>query len=166
MPSPIRSALSLLFIFSQLTAIAQAGNSRFYIVEQGCKGGDYVEFDIKDVDKCYRLGSGTAGSFYSPLTKDLNIVSAFNRAHSSDCGGIECTINRGSTCCSSQHRRITGAKLIEISVPCEPLPACLGGINRLELEERSGIESKTGPFFFSMSLRYGILIWYCRLYSY
>ncbi|KAM0261494.1 hypothetical protein ACHAQJ_002175 [Trichoderma viride] len=90
---PLKSALSLLSIFSQLASIVQAGNSRFYIVEQGCQGGDYVEFDIKESEKCHRLGSGTAGSLYSPLTNDVNIVSAFNRAHSSDCGNIECTIN-------------------------------------------------------------------------
>ncbi|KAL7800255.1 hypothetical protein V8C37DRAFT_11215 [Trichoderma ceciliae] len=142
MPFPLASALSLLFIFSHLAPVAHAGNSRYYIVEQRCKGGNYVDFDIKEVNKCYRLGSGTAGSLYSKIPGDLNMVRAYKRKHESDCGEVECIISPGGSCCSSKHRRITGAQLNQIIVPCQPLSACIrnGG---LELEEQGGGDNCT-----------------------
>ncbi|RFU80143.1 hypothetical protein TARUN_2058 [Trichoderma arundinaceum] len=139
----LTSALSVLLVFSNLAPGAYArGNSRFYYIDQSCKGNLYVEFDIKETNLCYNLRSGTAAALYSSLPNVVNVVRAFRGKGKSDCGQAECIISAGESCCWSKDRRISGAQLFQIEAPCRPLPACLG-INRLELAEKHGSKNCT-----------------------
>ncbi|PNP59043.1 hypothetical protein THARTR1_01291 [Trichoderma harzianum] len=107
MSSILTSALSLLFISSHLATV-HAGNSKFYLDQQDCAGGPYVDFDIHEVHKCYSLTSGTAASFYTDKGNELDYVKVYRKDKSKNCGKEECSVKQAHACCSSKKKQITG----------------------------------------------------------
>ncbi|EHK20815.1 uncharacterized protein TRIVIDRAFT_223512 [Trichoderma virens Gv29-8] len=141
MPSILASALSLLFISSQL-AVVNAGNSKFYLDQLNCGGGTFVDFDITEVHKCYGLTSGSAASFYTEKGNELDYVQTYRKNKGNNCGKGECSVKKANSCCSSKKRQITGVQMVRFMEPCSPLPRCRK-MARAELEERAGAQNCT-----------------------
>ncbi|KAK4069571.1 uncharacterized protein Triagg1_6995 [Trichoderma aggressivum f. europaeum] len=123
MPSILTSALFLLFLSSHLATV-HAGNSKFYLDQQDCAGGAYLDFDIHEVHKCYGLTSGTAASFYTDKVNELDYVKVYRKDKSNNCGKEECSVKQAHSCCSSKKTRITGVQQVRFIEPCSPLPHC------------------------------------------
>ncbi|KKP06828.1 hypothetical protein THAR02_01025 [Trichoderma harzianum] len=140
MPSILTSALSLLFLTSHLPTFVHAGNSKFYLDQQNCAGGTFVDFDIHEVHKCYGLTSGTAASFYTDKGNELDYVKVYRKDKDLKCGKEECSVKQAHSCCSSKKKQITGIQEVRFIEPCSPLPHCK---RQAELQELVGSQNCT-----------------------
>ncbi|KAL7934382.1 hypothetical protein V8C35DRAFT_327253 [Trichoderma chlorosporum] len=143
MRSILASALSLLVLSSHLAPV-HAGNSKFYLEQENCGGGAYLDFDITEVHKCYGLTSGAAASFYTDKGNELDYVKAYRKGKdkNKDCGKEECSVKQAHACCSSKKRQITGVQMVRFVEPCSPLPRCRR-MGAEELEEATGRQNCT-----------------------